>query len=547
MSGVLIHERFEPFAQADLRVDIAVVGAGVAGAYTAWRLKQSRPELKVALFESSDRVGGRLYTRTLPGMPHLHAELGGMRFVPAYQQLVAGLIEYFGLPTRDFPMGAPEPVGDSNNILYLRRHLLRTRDLVEPAKVPYFLNLIEQGKTPEQLQTDVMNAVLPNVQRLAGAEWFTATVFDGKPLYTFGFWNLLARVLSSEAYQYLSDAGGYYTNVANTNAVFALPAGTEPLTYRTLTQGYQQLPITLVERFRGDGGEVYPNCRLDSFGRHESGPYALKFVRTVTDAAHHTRDDAPEQLLKVQADRVVLALPRRSLELIRWQGFVDDPWLRANLASVISQWAFKLFLAYPYPWWRQADLQAGRSITDLPIRQTYYFGTESESGGTDAANLNSLLMVTYNDLGAVPFWKGLESGAPFEGRPNPYVPHNLKPVPPHRFPVSSQMVEAAQEQVKEMHGLIYLPEPYSAIYQDWSEDPYGAGWHGWKAGVRFWEVMPRMRHPLERENVYICGEAYSIEQGWVEGALRSAEMMLEEHFDLERPREWLPAGYHLGP
>ena len=81
MAAPLVHEAFEPFDKADLNVDIAVVGAGVAGVYTAWRLKQKFPKSRIALFEYSNRIGGRLYSVSYPA-PHVNAELGGMRFIP---------------------------------------------------------------------------------------------------------------------------------------------------------------------------------------------------------------------------------------------------------------------------------------------------------------------------------------------------------------------------------------------------------------------------------------------------------------------------------
>jgi hypothetical protein len=43
----------------------------------------------------------------------------------------------------------------------------------------------------------------------------------------------------------------------------------------------------------------------------------------------------------------------------------------------------------------------------------------------------------------------------------------------------------------------------------------------------------------------ICSEAYSGQQGWVEGAFCVAERMLQEQFGLSRP-SWLPADYYLG-
>ena len=545
---ILLHQPFVPFEKGDAHYDVAVIGGGISGVYTAWRLKQNDPTLKVALFEYSDRIGGRLYSMPIPGMPHVRAELGGMRWLKSHQ-IVVGLIDHLNLATREFPMGDD---GGANNLMYLRRQQLRVRDLTDPAKVPYRLNPDEQGMNPDQLQAYVMNSLLPFNEELSTEDWWTVPVLDGTPLYETGFWNLLYRVLSSEAYQYMYDAGGYYTNVANSTSPLSLPISEyDPSNkYFTLDEGFEELPRVVADRFRGLGGEVHRNHRLDSFGRRADGKYALCFVRTETE--NGKTSDLPErEEVHADADRVVLALPRRSIELIRWNRTVDDARLRDDLESVISQTAFKMFLGYPYPWWRALGVTAGRTITDMPIRQTYYFGTESESGG-DADNHNSLLMVSYNDLGSVPFWKALEAGEPFEGRADsPGVRHlgaGEEIVPRHRFQISRQMVEAAQEQVREVHGLKFVPEPYTAVYHDWGDDPYGAGWHAWKAGKRFWDIMPRLRG-IEGENVHICGEAYSIGQGWVEGALQTAELMLRDHFGLGRP-SFIPRKYYeteMGP
>ncbi|MFL6862549.1 MAG: NAD(P)-binding protein, partial [Allosphingosinicella sp.] len=63
-------------------LDIAIVGGGCAGTYSAWRLQ---PELgednSIGLFEYSDRIGGRLYSVAVPGIPSMKAELGGMRYI----------------------------------------------------------------------------------------------------------------------------------------------------------------------------------------------------------------------------------------------------------------------------------------------------------------------------------------------------------------------------------------------------------------------------------------------------------------------------------
>ena len=60
--------------------DVAIIGAGISGTYAAWRLRHSGR--KIGIFEQWDRVGGRIHTYRLPGMPELHAELGAMYYMP---------------------------------------------------------------------------------------------------------------------------------------------------------------------------------------------------------------------------------------------------------------------------------------------------------------------------------------------------------------------------------------------------------------------------------------------------------------------------------
>ena len=58
----------------DEKIDIAIVGGGVSGVYCAWRLKQDDPTRKIALFEGSGRIGGRLLSVRPPGVPGMVAE-----------------------------------------------------------------------------------------------------------------------------------------------------------------------------------------------------------------------------------------------------------------------------------------------------------------------------------------------------------------------------------------------------------------------------------------------------------------------------------------
>jgi monoamine oxidase len=534
-------------------LDVAVVGGGVSGAYSAWRLQDALgPKSKIALFEYSDRIGGRLYSITIPGLPHVKGELGGMRYIPTEHIVVASLIDHLQLKTKDFPMGAPAPVGSNCNLFYLRGKHLRLHELADPEKVPYNVAWSERGLGPTNLQVQVMNNIYPGMANLSLCQQMQLRVF-GKPLYTYGFWDLMFKVLSNEGYQFMKDAGGYDANVANANAVTQLPATeySDDTKFLTLADGYDSLPKTLVKKFKKMPGGLpekereKKNHRLAEIligtGEYK---YTLIFERTVTKNCK-TEVDRKADKIKVRAKKLILAMPRRSLELIK-STFFEDKWLKANIPSVLIQSAFKLLLAYESPWWRSLGLVAGRSVTDLPIRQVYYFGTEAEQEN-GLPYMNSLLMASYNDISTVPFWKGLEMGEPYKG----YLPSCIEggvtdPIPKTEFPATDEMVDTANRQVAQVHALPELPQPYSAVYHTWNEDPYGGGWHEWKANYRLDEVMCRMRKPVAQEDIFIVGEAYSYGQGWVEGALDVAESMLEDFFGLECP-DWLPNSYALMP
>jgi monoamine oxidase len=93
-------------------------------------------------------------------------------------------------------------------------------------------------------------------------------------------------------------------------------------------------------------------------------------------------------------------------------------------------------------------------------------------------------------------------------------------------------------QVKLVHGMDDIPEPVAACYQDWTVAPYGGAVHHWQVGVESDDAMAAVLKPIPDLDLFVCGEAYSRHQGWVEGALETAEAVLTRHFGLPVP-DWL--------
>jgi hypothetical protein len=82
-----------------------------------------------------------------------------------------------------------------------------------------------------------------------------------------------------------------------------------------------------------------------------------------------------------------------------------------------------------------------------------------------------------------------------------------------------------------------LPSPNGALFFDWGSDPFDAAWHGWAPHFKSWNIRLWMRRPNPHLDLLICGEAYSQRNGWVEGAINSAELALEL-LGLKRP-SWI--------
>ena len=84
-------------------INVAVVGGGIAGLYTAWRLRQLRPDVNVTIYEAGSRVGGRIDTAEFAirrngsdQLTRMRAEMGDA--IPALPQNAAMAVRRAGHP-----------------------------------------------------------------------------------------------------------------------------------------------------------------------------------------------------------------------------------------------------------------------------------------------------------------------------------------------------------------------------------------------------------------------------------------------------------------
>jgi monoamine oxidase len=538
-------------------IDIAVVGAGVAGTYCCWRLKtgqsaEGRPRREPILFEMSDRIGGRLFSVNVPDIPSIKGELGGMRFLET-QRMVCSIAKHLNLGVSDFPMGG------LLNISTLRGVRLRAACFTEyPELVPYRLLPGERGLAPGDLLVKAIKTVIPCATTLSPEQWEPikqTSRWNGDHLYNWGLWNVLLStnhnapgnppVLSSEAYALLYEGGGYESLVDNWNCAeafqYLLADFPREAKYKRLLPGFQTLPETLAQKFEAAGGKIKKNHRLLSFVHKQADD------DIVIDL--DVRNEETSETCCYTAKALILAMPQRSLQMLECQTeILQKKEVQELLKAVMPMPAYKALVGYPTPWWKEKlGITAGRSTTDLPIRQVYYMDS------APSPDTQSLMLASYNDGRTDSFWSPLwergkaEKKYPLRasaiGRPvRRLLPQEQAELAPKDFVETLHTLTSAMHQL----ALDEIPEPYFARVKDWTDDPFGAGWHFWRAGIKVWDVLPKVRQPIAGIPIYICGEAYTNQQGWVEGALISAEHVVRKYG--LNPPDWLePQNYYLGP
>lgn len=441
-------------------------------------------------------------------------------------------------------------------------------------------------------------------------------VFAGRRFIDWPWWGLRSYLLSGEAIAFEEDSGGYnslyssgngpqgiienyyfsnqvtdndYTNVGNPlHASVCFPyekyadAG-HPCTntvWKHVSEGYAAIPNQLYEGFLANGGNIpreasehtdHLNRQLLSFTKLDGG-YELTFFKRESNQAVTTAQAWEKLQLDPTAGEVVrtkyliLAMPKHSLDLLAQDSFFfRNRTVQQLLNTVIRIPAQRLFMAYPSPWWENAQEvgpdgkpvpapTCGRSTTNLPVRQFYYWLSSKENGP-------SIVLASYTNGRAEEYWRGLQTvtDRTFDDLPGSRLPSDLaQPYTPDKLAAASvrgrgpraateAMAELAHKQLMAVVGVTDAPEPIYAHYQDWSVDPWGAGWHAWMAGSNSDEIIPRVMQALPDENVFICGEAWSNVQGWVQGALNTSETLLQTKLGLAWPTWLQRGGTWLGP
>lgn len=528
--------------------DILIVGAGVSGLYAAWRLLENDPSLNISIIERLNRVGGRLDTDLIcikdkydEDCTTVRDEEGGMRFTYEMKELMS-LINALKLCDQivDFPM--------TTNRYHVRgRSFTYEESLANNNAIwseLYDLAPSEKWLSPGDILEKIYHTILSANDRVAPEnptpefwqEFRLDLKWNGIPLNQWQMGGLLnAMEYSHECIQMLVDTIGFqapFLSLANAGEAWQIledfPKNPH---YHTFKYGFSTLTNALEKKVREMGARIHLGVNLNCISKNKNG-YTMEISPAQKDGINY-----PDNRLKVEiyADKVILAIASNAMEKV----FVDSPLFNQNvkakqiwmdIKSIENMRLMKINLYFQEPWWRNGSsvtpiINFGPSFTSQPINAVYpFYPVEGPSDTKPAA------LTIYCDYSNSKYWQGLQNVGPLfdspQQRENSKEPQTI-------FAASQAVVDEALKQLKSLFNIDNIPTPVMTSYRNWDgEDNFGYAYHQWGLNSNDREIIQRMITPIDFEQIYSCNEAWSDMQGWVNGSLRSTDLVLKE-FGLE--------------
>lgn len=448
---------------------ILIVGAGLAGLVSASLLKDAGHE--VLILEANNRVGGRVYTMRAPFRDGLYLDMGAMR-VPCIHTLTLEYIRRFALPLIPFINSTPNDIIYVNGIKTNRQTYNQHPDILQFPVAPW-----ERGKTADQLMIIATQNVLDFIRINPARNWpfiiqhFSQYSMDfflrhnpTGPSLSSGAVDMIKLFFGLEAFPELSfpEMLRFYILFSIKNMLFyEIPGGNDQLPRAFLPQ------LTDYILLKQEMSKII----------HHANQVTIECVNPETSQATRFTGDLAILTLPFSALDRVEVIPQNTFSYYKWRAIRELHYVASS----------KIGIEFKERFWERQGMYGGQSITDLPIRFSYYPSHNLGKPGP------AVMLASYTWEDASERWDSLSV---------------------------EKRVEQSLENVAALFGqhITHLFATGTAF--SWTQNPYSVGAFAIFKPEQETDLGPYLATPEGR--IHFAGEHTSIEyHAWMQGAIES--------------------------
>ncbi|KXY86348.1 MULTISPECIES: flavin monoamine oxidase family protein [Bacillus cereus group] len=449
---------------------IIIAGAGISGLVAASLLKEAGH--KVTILEANNRIGGRIYTIREPFSRGLYFNAGPMR-IPDTHKLTLAYIRKFKLPLNLFINKTASDIIYTNNI--------KTRLSIfekNPSILGYPILESEKGKTAEELMLVVLEPILNFIKKDPNKNWIIVEKkYKAYSLGTFlteyysdGAIDMIGVLLDMEAYMGMS-----LIEVLREMVFF-----TSTTKYYEITGGMDALPKAFLSQLNEN---IFMRYKVEKIIQENS----KVMMQVNSKVMMQVNYEQTIERFMVTGDVAIVTIPFSALRFVEIQPYnLFSYYKRRAIRELNYIAATKIAIEFKSRFWEKAGQCGGKSITDLPIRFTYYPSSGIHTPGA------AIVLASYTWADEALTWDSL----------------------PDR-----ERIRYALKNLAEIYGDIVYSEFVTGTSFSWSQNPYSCGaFTAFEPGQEL-ELFPYITPPSGK--VHFAGEHTTLTHGWMQGAIES--------------------------